>query len=524
MRFLLPSVGDLIFLALLGILLCAPLSVKLLNDGGIGWHIRTGQIIAETHAIPRVDSFSSTMSGRPWFAWEWLYDVGVGQLERIAGLNGVVWLTAVTIAVVFSWTFRFLVRRGASLLLALVLSLLAVSASMIHFLARPHVMSWMFALTWFWILDSSELVALSEQTSFREGKPSKLVWLLPFLMLIWVNIHGGFLIGFVLLGIYWASAVCTGMGFPDSRWEDALIKLRAWRRAKQLLLVGVVSLIMTFCNPYGGRLYAHIYQYLSNRFLIDHIDEFQSPNFHGLSERCFAALMLISLVALVARARRLRLSEVLVVLFAVYSGIYAVRNVPISSLLLVLIAGPLLAENIPLLGRAPSGFIQRMTNVELRLRGHLWALIGAVAAFAVTVNGGYVGTKRLMDAHFGSQRFPVEAINHLEEGQLWGPILAPDYWGGYLIYRLYPKTQVVVDDRHDFYGEDFLRDYVTMIHAERGWEKFLGEHDVRCILVPQGSALANIFALSKDWQESYRDDVAQAFERSSSPHVQKAAP
>jgi hypothetical protein len=183
-----------------------------------------------------------------------------------------------------------------------------------------------------------------------------------------------------------------------------------------------------------------------------------------------------------------------------------------------------LAENIPLLGRAPSGFIQRMTNVELRLRGHLWALIGAVAAFAVTVNGGYVGTKRLMDAHFGSQRFPVEAINHLEEGQLWGPILAPDYWGGYLIYRLYPKTQVVVDDRHDFYGEDFLRDYVTMIHAERGWEKFLGEHDVRCILVPQGSALANILALSKDWQESYRDDVAQAFERSSSPHVQKAAP
>ena len=172
MRFLLPSVGDLIFLALLGILLCAPLSVKLLNDGGIGWHIRTGQIIAETHAIPRVDSFSSTMSGRPWFAWEWLYDVGVGQLERIAGLNGVVWLTAVTIAVVFSWTFRFLVRRGASLLLALGLSLLAVSASMIHFLARPHVMSWMFALTWFWILDSSELVALSEQTSFREGKPS----------------------------------------------------------------------------------------------------------------------------------------------------------------------------------------------------------------------------------------------------------------------------------------------------------------------------------------------------------------
>src|ERR1700685_4584974 len=98
MRVLLPSGGDLIFLAMLPTLLCTPLSTKLLGDGGIGWHIRTGQIIAVTHAIPRVDPFSSTMNGRPWFAWEWLYDLTVGQLDRDAGLNGVVWLTALPVA------------------------------------------------------------------------------------------------------------------------------------------------------------------------------------------------------------------------------------------------------------------------------------------------------------------------------------------------------------------------------------------------------------------------------------------
>jgi len=133
-RMFLPSVGDLIFLALLATLMCTPLSVKLLSDGGIGWHIRTGQIIAATHAIPRVDLFSSTMSGRPWFAWEWLYDLFAGELERVAGLNGVVWLTALTIAIVFSWAFRLLVQRGVSLFLALGLVLLAASASMVHFL------------------------------------------------------------------------------------------------------------------------------------------------------------------------------------------------------------------------------------------------------------------------------------------------------------------------------------------------------------------------------------------------------
>src|ERR1700675_4604354 len=119
-----PSVADLIFVLLLVTLVFTPLSMGVLGDAGIGWHIRTGQQIVATHAIPRVDSFSSTMSGKPWFAWEWLYDLVVGQLDSVLGLNGVVWLTAVVIAAVFGWMFRLLVARGTNLLVALVLVLL----------------------------------------------------------------------------------------------------------------------------------------------------------------------------------------------------------------------------------------------------------------------------------------------------------------------------------------------------------------------------------------------------------------
>src|ERR1700691_257486 len=124
-RWVVPSVGDLIFVALLGLLAFTALSVRLLGDAGIGWHIRTGQLIVATGAIPRVDPFSATalttMSGQPWFAWEWLYDLLVGWLESAAGLNGVVLFTALTIAMVFSWTFRLLLRRGTNVLVAVVL-------------------------------------------------------------------------------------------------------------------------------------------------------------------------------------------------------------------------------------------------------------------------------------------------------------------------------------------------------------------------------------------------------------------
>src|SRR5215469_4436880 len=152
-RWLLPSVADLIFVALLASLLFTPLSVKLLGDAGIGWHIRTGQLILTTHAIPRVDPFS-IQANEPWIAWEWLYDVIVGWLESHSGLNGVVWLTAVVIASTFAVAFRLLLRRGTDLLIALILTLLAIGASMVHFLARPHVMSWLFTLVWFWVLGS----------------------------------------------------------------------------------------------------------------------------------------------------------------------------------------------------------------------------------------------------------------------------------------------------------------------------------------------------------------------------------
>ncbi len=144
-RWIVPSIADLFFVALLGTLSLTTLSVRLLGDAGIGWHIRTGQMILATHAVPSVDPFSS-MTGQTWFAWEWLYDVVVGWLERTAGLNGVVVFTALIIAAVFSWTFRLLLRRGTNVFVALILVLLAASASMIHFLTRPHVLSWLFTV------------------------------------------------------------------------------------------------------------------------------------------------------------------------------------------------------------------------------------------------------------------------------------------------------------------------------------------------------------------------------------------
>jgi hypothetical protein len=534
LRWLVPSASDLIFVALLGLLTCTALSVRLLGDAGIGWHIRTGQLILATHAVPRVDPFSSIGSvtpnsvtpGKPWFAWEWLYDVLAGWLERAAGLNGVVLFTAFIIALVFAWTFRLMLRRGTDVLAAVVLVLLAASAAMIHFLARPHVVSWLFTVTWFWILESSEKSlrgSHSLDSSAAESGRGWLMWLLPPLMVVWVNVHGGFLLGFALLAIYWCGAAWQWLRLKEDRFEDVLRKIRLARRVRVLTAIGFLSAAATLVNPYGLKLHVHIYRYLSNRFLMDHIDEFQSPNFHYVAQKCFAVVLLLTLVALAAKGREIGASQGLVLLFAVYSGLYASRNIPLSSLLLVLVIGPWLSGAMQRLAETPAamrwrglasgGFLQRMTAIELRLRGHLWAFASVMLACWIAAHGGTLGTTQLMDAHFDAKRFPVAAVDYLEKNDVQGPVVSPDYWGGYLIYRLYPRVRMAVDDRHDFYGEEFLKSYLKMVHVEPGWEDFLEQYRARCVIVPKNSALANILAESRGWQSIYSDDVASVFFR-----------
>jgi hypothetical protein len=514
-RVTLPSAADLIFVALLAALVFTPLSVRLLGDAGIGWHIRAGQQILAAHAIPRLDPFSATMGGRPWFAWEWLYDLVVGGLEATLGLNGVVWLTAVVIAAVFAWTFRLMILRGANVLVAVVLTLLAVSASMIHFLARPHVVSWLLTLAWFWILQSSEwkysqgqVVRESETpTSRKSGEAwGSRLWALPLLMLIWANVHGGFLMGFVLLAIFWLASVWDWFRAREDRIEGLLSRIAAAKRARVLAEVGLLSLAASLVNPYGWKLHSHVFSYLSNRFLMDHIEEFRSPDFHGMAQRCFLILLLITLAGLAAGGRELRMSAALTALFAVYAGLYASRSIPVSSVLLVMVVGPLL----PSLGLGQK-FLLRMAAIESEQRGHAWPILAVAVTFSIAAAGGNLASSLGMDAHFDARRMPVEAVNYMEKHQVRGPVLGPDYWGGYLIYRLYPGTRVIVDDRHDLYGEEFFKSYLKMWRGEPEWEAFLREHAAGRLLLPRRAALTSILMENSEWKPIYADDVATVF-------------
>jgi hypothetical protein len=511
LRYLVPSVADLLFAALLLGLSCGVMGRLLLRDAGTGWHIRNGQLILQSHSIPRVDLFSATMAGQAWYAWEWLYDVLVAAVHQVLGLNGVVFATAAIMAAAFVLVFRFAMRRGGSLPITLVLLVLTLGASAIHFLARPHVVSWLLAVIWFEVLDSAASAARRERT--------RRVFLLPLLMLLWVNLHGGFLLGFALLGVYFVGGTIQFFSSREQRQEIG-------RWLKRLGLVSALSLLASFVNPYGYKLHLHIYRYLSDRFLMNHVNEFASPDFHGVAQQCFAVLLLVTIAALASARRKPGPAQLLAVLLAAYSGLYASRNLPVSCLLLTLIVAPLLSETVatasvsaeiaPRLRALFSclrDFGMRMQSLEVNFQGHLWMVLALALGLWVCMHGGRLGSTQLINAYFDDKRFPVEAAEVIVERDLREPIFCPDQWGGYLIYRLYPQTKVMVDDRHDLYGDQFFKGYLKVVFVQSDWEKVLDERHVNWILVQKNSSLGTILGQTPEWKLIHEDGTAVLFHR-----------
>jgi hypothetical protein len=490
-------------------LVFSPLSAGLLRDADTGVHIRNGERIMATRAIPRTDSFSYTRHGKPWYAWEWLYDLVIAAIHHVSGLNGVILFNAAIVSTTFALLFRFVLIRSGNLAVAAFLTLSALAAAQVHMLARPHVLSWLLTVLW------GECLC-----RFEDGQRSALLWLPP-LTLLWVNLHGGFIVGLGLLGIFAAGRIWSTLTIPRDGDKEKIV---------QLVVVLSGCLLTTLLTPYGYRLHVHVYQYLSNRFLMDNIDEFTSPNFHFAVYRYFE-LFIVLLIAGVALARdRLTTTGFLLLLFSLHAALYATRNIPIAVIIMSLVLGPLMTAAIS--PRSECQFVPRwlhgtlaagqgisdsMTRLEEQLHGHLAVLVVMAASLVLVMNGGRLFSRQILNAHFDEKVFPVKAAQFITQRSIRDHLFTSDVWGAYLIYKLYPATKVYFDDRHDFYGEAFVREYGKAFLATRQWREPLDRYQVAWVLMPTDSPLSTVLRESRDWRVDYDDGVAIIFAKASEP-------
>src|SRR2546427_648204 len=230
-----------------------------LGDPGIGWHLAPGRYILATGSIPRHDIFSFTAAGHEWIPYYWLFETTAAFLVRLGGLPLYETACMLVYAFVPALVFRRMLRMGAGMAPAFLLTILAYLVLTSHSYARPHVLTYvLFALV---------LERLDDVQSGR--RPARALWWLPPVAALWANVHGGFFAGLVLAAIYAGVAMARHLLFGDADER---------RRAIAFAAVLAAMLLATFLNPSGPRLHASILHHLGMQST-GYFIEFASPVF-----------------------------------------------------------------------------------------------------------------------------------------------------------------------------------------------------------------------------------------------------
>jgi hypothetical protein len=466
----------------------------LFRDSDAGWHIRSGEAILETGTLPHSDPYSFTMAGRPWFAWEWGADVVTGAVHRAAGLTGVALLYGVVIAAgVWLW-LRLHWVVGGNFLLAAALLPLALSTCNIHWLARPHVWGWCFA-----IVALREVEFAQQRFRWRDGAR------IGVGMALWANVHASFFLGPLMALLY-----AGGHWVRPLLWD--LGRCVEWRRARWSAAAAAVGALATLANPYGWNLHAHVARYLGDSALLSRIGEYQSFDFHAPGTGQILAAVLIAAAGGVLALGQKHVGRFALSALVVAAGLRSARALPLVALLLLPLANAgitqALRTSMGLRQSVRRGF-DRFLRYSENLRRIDAGCHGAAVAWIVPLLCFSLLKTPAIAARtgFSPEAFPVQAYAAVERLPASARLFAPDKYGGYLIYRSRGTRPVFIDGRSDLYGADFLVRYARMVQVRPGWQRIWDGFRFTQALLPCDYSLVPALEAA-GWRETYRDRTA----------------
>jgi hypothetical protein len=466
-----------VFLAILFLGLLA-MAARNVTDPDVWWHLKTGQYIAEHKAVPHANPFSYTRAGQPWVAHEWLTELLLYEIQRVAGWGGLIVIFAVVLCAAF---FLFYLRCGPAPYVAGLATLLAAWATVPVWGVRPQVVSLLLTSLWLLILERSE-------------SNSKLLWWTLPLTLLWVNLHAGFALGLALSALFLAG-----------EWMERALGWSLPQRGRRLntaALILVCNLLLVPLNPSGVRMFWYPIETLRSAAMQNYIAEWASPNFHRAEYWPCLLVVLGTFATLSWSSLKVRPRDVLLLVVTLYAGLCSIRMIP----LLVLIAIPLIAKRLGNWPLRNSG--TRHRHGEIRMVSH-GVIVLAMTAFAGIHIARVVQRQPQAEAH----DFPVGAVAFLATHAVPGAIFNHYDWGGYLIWKLYPSIPVFIDGRADLYEKQLLDQFAETYQFRDDWQHTLQRWSVGTVLVPVDSALATGLRSAAGWAVAYEDAQAVVLTR-----------
>lgn len=476
------------------------------------WHLKAGQIIVETRQIPAVDSFSFTRAGQPFaYVQYWLSEVSYYLMLRAGGLPLIIAFNTLLLVLSMWLVLRLCLEANVHRRMAVLCSLMTALVLGLYSNVRPQLYSIVLFVLFYWVL-----------WQYLERRRD-LLWMLPVLMVLWVNLHGGFVLGIGLVGLVWGCEtlrrVLRGPG-QGTLEPSALLRLGA---------VLLVTMLACLLNPVGWRMLDLTRQIQASPSVQAFVTEWQLPDIRSpeMLESFYGPLFLAVCVFLYS-PKRLNLTELALLLVFAALGLQARRN----SIWLVLVVTPMLARHMvgvgTVLGLGPMW--QRLRRAGKRqLPEHsspdrhdtssapVWVLVGCLIAITVLLSPWVRprwGTERLRP-QLVDQGTPSGAMEYMAAHHLVGNTFHPEEYGDYLIWRLWPQQKSFIDGRVHLFGEAFLQEYVLAFHNP-SWEAYLARYNIRYLLLPKGDTncawLLSSARSSAHWAVLYEDAVAVLLE------------
>lgn len=452
------------------------------TDPDLGWHLKTGEIIAHTRHIFHSDSYSFTRTGQPWINHEWLSDLLMYELYRAGGTASLIILFAAVSAGAFLIVFLRCVGKPY---LAGVVVIWGALASASSWGVRPQIFSLLLASIFLWILERSE------------SNATILWWTLP-LTVLWVNLHAEFAVGIALIALFLVGSLLDCI-FGFTTWAQTASSLR------NLTLALGFCLALVPLNPYGPKMYLYPWHTLSSPAMATYIQEWMPPDFHQTMYLPFLLLVLALFAAAGISRLRIRLRDILLLSVMLFAGLRSVRHIPIFAI----VAAPILAR-----------FVQDLLERwNIHLAGGTSPARGVFALNAVILSGFllfvalWVSSIIRREPRIEAEKFPVQAVSFLSQNKLPGPLFNHYNWGGYLIWKLYPQYEVFVDGRADLYGDQFLDNLAGMYFVQNQWQQKFDAWQIRTVMLPPEAPLIAALRLQSGWKQVYEDKQAVILER-----------
>jgi hypothetical protein len=468
-----------VFVAILALGLFT-MAARGMADPDAWWHLRTGELILQNHSVFHSDPFSFTRLGQPWINHEWLSDVLLFGIYRVAGIGGLIVTFAVMIAASYLLVY---VRCAGHPYLAALMTLWGAVASASMWGVRPQMFSLLLASVFLLLLEASE-------------RRPRLLWWTPPLMLLWANLHAGYPIGLLFIGLFLVGETLEA-GVRPEPWQIFLPRLRQLATALALCL-GLVAV-----NPYGWRIYAYPFETLHSAAMQRFIQEWFSPNFHDPASLPLLLMLLALIAGLAFSPGRPRLRSLGLLLVTIPAALRSIRHIPILILVLV----PVLAELV-------EAMLEKSGSTRLFKKPHAVQSPRTLAINCVVLFSFIVFTVvrvHQVTAHQGeveAKNFPVAAVAFLDREHIPAPIMNHYNWGGYFIWKLYPKYRVFMDGRADVYGDAFMTDFGACYYLTDNWKKTLEQWGIRTVVLPPDAPLITALRSNQDWKQIFSDSQA----------------